>query len=143
MAIYADSVLEHVPDPNPYFDKISELLEPGELLYFVSPNEYSLGNVLVTLRNRSRSGNARMLCPYTGSYHLIGYSKRAVDLVGRRVGLRLVRFARERDFEWWHVLRRGPRSPGRYARAGAAFAANALGLGTNLEIAMRRDLTSS
>jgi SAM-dependent methyltransferase len=140
--IYADSVLEHVPEPNPYFEKIAELLEPGGLLYFVSPNEYSLGNVLATLRNKFGNGNARMLCPYTGSYHLLGYSKRAVELVGQRVGLRLVRFARERDFEWWHVLRRDPRSPRRYAHSAAAFVANALGLGTNLEIAMRRDLTS-
>ena len=140
--VYADSVLEHLPDPVPYFDKISELLEPGGLLYFVSPNEYSLGNVLATFRNRCGSGNARMLCPYTDSYHLIGYSKRAVEIVGRRTGLRLVRFAREGDFQWWHTLREGPRSPRRYAHSAAAFAANALGLGTNLEIAMRRDLTS-
>lgn len=139
--VYADSVLEHVPEPIPYFERIAELLEPGGLLYFVSPNEYSFENILATLWNRFGSGNARMLCPYTGSYHLIGYSKRAVESVGRRVGLRLVRFARERDFEWWLVLRRGPRSLRRYAHAAVALAANAVGLGTNLEIVMRRDLT--
>lgn len=138
--IYADSVLEHVPDPLPYFDKIAELLEPGGILYFVSPNEYSLDNILVTLRNRLGSGNARMLCPYTGSYHLLGYSRRAVEAVGRRTGLRLLRFARERDFEWWLVLRRGPRSLGRYAHSAIALAANAVGLGTNLEVVMGRDV---
>lgn len=136
--IYADSVLEHVPDPLPYFDKIADLLEPGGLLYFVSPNEYSLDNILITLRNRLGSGHARMLCPYTGSYHLLGYSRRAVESVGRRTGLRLLRFSRERDFEWWHVLRRGPRSLGRYAHSAIALAANAVGLGTNLEVVMGR-----
>lgn len=141
--VYADSVLEHMPEPAAYFKKISELLEPGGLLYFVSPNEYSLGNLLATLRNRLGSGNARMLCPYSSSYHLVGYSKRAADSIGRRVGLRLVRFARERDFEWWRALRRNPRSILRYIHAAAAFAADALGLGTNLEVAMRRDPTSS
>lgn len=136
--IYADSVLEHVADPNPYFEHISALLEPGGLLYFVSPNEYSLANLLGTLRNRIGSGHARMLCPYVGSYHLLGYSKRAVELAGRRVGLQLVRFARERDFVWWHVLQRRPRSARHYLHAAAAFAADALGFGMNLEIAMRR-----
>lgn len=137
--VYADSVLEHVPDPAAYFAKISELLEPGGLLYFVSPNEYSLGNLLATLKNRVGSGNARMLCPYSSSYHLVGYSKRATERVGQRVGLRLVRFARERDFDWWHVLQRKPRSLRRYVQAASAFAANAVGLGTNLEVVMRRD----
>jgi len=92
---------------------------------------------------RAGSGNARMLCPYSPSYHLVGYSKRAANAIGRRVGLRLVRFARERDFEWWHVLRRNTRSRLRYVHAAAAFAANALGLGTNLEVAMRRDPSSA
>jgi hypothetical protein len=53
-----------------YEQRGAELLEPGGLLYFVSPNEYSLANVLATLRNRFGNGNALTLCPYTGSYHL-------------------------------------------------------------------------
>lgn len=136
--IYADSVLEHVPDPIAYFEKIAELLEPGGILYFVSPNEYSLENVVLTLRARLTGRGARMLCPYVGSHHLIGFTRRAVEFAGRRAGLDLVRFARQRDFEWYHVLRRGPRSPGRYAHALIAWVANAVGLGTNLEVVLRR-----
>ena len=42
--IYADSVLEHVPNPVEYYLKLAELLAPGGVLYTISPNEYSTYN---------------------------------------------------------------------------------------------------
>lgn len=136
--VYADSVLEHVPDPVPYFEKAGRLLEPGGVLYFVSPNERSLANRWTTWRRRRSTGVASELCPYVGSLHLIGFSRRAVEILARRSGLRLVRFTRRHDYAWLHELMWGA-GRRRWPRAAAWWLVDRVGLGTNLEVVLRAD----
>jgi SAM-dependent methyltransferase len=140
--VYADSVLEHVPDPVPYFEKAAQLLEPGGVLYFVSPNERSLANRLTTWRQRRTTGVASELCPYFGSFHLIGYSRRAVEILARRARLRLVRFERRHDYAW---LRELESSAGlrRWPRAAWRWLVDRIGLGSNLEVVLRADRGAS
>jgi SAM-dependent methyltransferase len=134
--VYADSVLEHIPDPLPYFEKAAQLLEPGGLLYFVSPNERSLANRFATWRQRRTTQVASELCPYFGSFHLIGYSRRAVETLAGRAGLQLVRFECRHDYAWLFALqsRTGLR---RWPHAAAAWLVDRIGLGSNLELVLR------
>lgn len=136
--VYADSVLEHVPDPVPYFEQAARLLEPGGLLYFVSPNERSLANRLATWRQRRTTGVASELCPYAESFHLIGYSRRAVRALARRSGLRLVRFECRHDYAWLFTLEwQGGRR--RWPLAAVRWLVDRVGLGSNLEVVLRAD----
>jgi SAM-dependent methyltransferase len=135
--VFADSVFEHVANPLDYFRQAHDLLVPGGLLFFVSPNEHSLVNWLLTTRNLVTGGGARMLCPYRESYHLVGYTRRAVEWAAREVGLEPVYFARRHDYRWLHELQGGA-GPLRHLRAAARWAMDVAGLGFNLEAALRR-----
>jgi SAM-dependent methyltransferase len=135
--VYADSVFEHVPNPGDYFAKARELLVPGGVLYLVSPNEHALVNRLLTLTRRLSDGTARMLCPYSESFHLVGYSPRSLAWAARAAGLELCRVVRRHDWRWLNEVR-GLTSPLRYPRAAARWVIDRAGLGHNLEAALRR-----
>ncbi|MBI5479155.1 MAG: class I SAM-dependent methyltransferase [Deltaproteobacteria bacterium] len=135
--LFADSVFEHVANPLDYFRQAHDLLAPGGLLYLVSPNEHSLVNWLLTARNRVTGRGARMLCPYRESFHLLGYTRGALEWASRRVGLDLVYFARRHDYRWLHELHGGSGRL-RYGRAALRWAMDAAGVGFNLEAALRR-----
>lgn len=135
--IYADSVFEHVPNPLDYFTKARDLLVPGGVVYFVSPNEHSLVNWMLTARNLATNRTARMLCPYRDAAHLVGYTRRAIEWIGERLDLEVVHFSRRWDWCWRHELDKHP-GPVGYVRAALRYAMDRAGVGTSLEAALRR-----
>ncbi len=137
--IYADSVFEHVPNPPDYFSKSYDLLQPGGVLYFVSPNEHSLTNKILTWKNKSSSGIARALCPYYDSFHLVGYSKKSVQILCQKSGFELVRFIRHYDWRWLHDLETVT-GPTKYPRVVIRYLVDFLGYGSNLEILLRKSV---
>jgi SAM-dependent methyltransferase len=102
--IFADSVLEHVPDPGAYYKKLAELLAPDGLLYTVSPNEYSMYNFLHN-RGRKRKGlTPHYIAPYTQPYHLLGFTKKSLKILGEKSGLRLISYKKSGDYMAFHAL---------------------------------------
>ena len=139
--IFADSVFEHISNPNDYFQKASLLLEPGGILYFISPNEHSLVNFIYSKMNRAINKPVRYLCPYTGSYHLIGYSKKAVDILAKNHGLELVAHIKKHDYWWFHCIH-SSKVPFlfRYPLAVILLVIDRAGFGTNQEFILRKNL---
>ena len=137
--IFADSVFEHISNPNDYFSKASLLLEPGGLLYFVSPNEHSLVNFIISTINRIFNKPVRYLCPYTDSYHLIGYSRKSVEYLANNNGLKLVKHIKKHDYWWFHCIY-SSKVPFlfRYPLALFLFFVDKSGLGTNQEFILRK-----
>jgi SAM-dependent methyltransferase len=150
--IYADSVFEHVPNPVDYFAKSFELLEPGGILYFISPNEYSLENKILTFRNKFTHGYVRYLCPYD-SYHLVGFSKKSMEVICQKTGFTLGKFLKRygqgwrRELNKWYsyksressykdLLIKGTTS---YTRAIVRYAIDFLGYGPNLEVLLKKE----
>ncbi len=137
--IFADSVFEHIANPNDYFRKASLLLKPGGILYFISPNEHSLVNFLYSTINRIFNRPVRYLCPYTGSYHLIGYSNKSVKILANNHGLELVEHIKKHDYWWFHCIHSDKVSIFlRYPLAIILFAIDRAGFGTNQEFILRK-----
>lgn len=137
--VYADSVLEHTPAPLDYVRKIATLLEPGGVAYFVVPNEHSFFNFVITLANRVRGrSSVKYLCPYTDSYHLIGFSEKGIRKLAEQSGLELAMHFRKRDLSWarfthmdWPLLIK-------YPSALVFSLADFLGYGCNQEFVLRK-----
>ncbi|MFQ5600025.1 MAG: class I SAM-dependent methyltransferase [Candidatus Krumholzibacteriia bacterium] len=136
--VYADSVLEHVPNPTDYFTKAADLLEPGGILYFVSPNEFALTNKILTFKNKYSNRVAHQLCPYHDSFHLIGYSRKAVGKIEETTGLRLLQFIRKHDFRSFRILE-DVEGVLKYPKAVTFYLMDRLGLGLNLEVILRAE----
>jgi SAM-dependent methyltransferase len=138
---YADSVLEHVPNPRDYVTKISQILEPGGIAYCVVPAEDSLFNFVKNLLFKiRRSKKVSQLCPYADSYHLIGFSEQGLRHMAAEAGLELVFYLRGRDDSWSRVLKnRRLRSPlVRYFIATVLNAADKIGWGRNQEFMLQK-----
>lgn len=88
--IYMDSVLEHVPEPLEFMKKILGFLAPGGVLYLVLPNERSLANTLkdACYKLLGTSKTSR-IAPYVEPYHVVGYSKPAVQELAKRFSLEM------------------------------------------------------
>jgi len=87
--IFADSVLEHAPNPVEYAKKLSNLLCPGGVLYSVSPNEYSMHNFLMNIVAKMKGRNPHYIAPYEQPYHIWVYKKILRD-VGRKKRVELI-----------------------------------------------------
>ena len=149
--IYADSVFEHVPNPVDYFAKSFELLEPGGVLYFISPNEYSLDNKILTLKNKFTHGYVRYLCPYD-SYHLVGFSEKSMEVICQKTGFTLGKFLKRygqgwrRELNAWYSFKEHeseyPKLVAKcitlHARAVLRYAIDLVGYGPNLEVLLRK-----
>jgi SAM-dependent methyltransferase len=132
--IYADSVIEHVADPLVYFNKMSSLLEPGGILYTVQPNEYSLLNFCLNVRSRINRTTPSYISPYKDAYHLIGFTKKSLQICGEKSGLRLISFKKENDYSAFQMRLSKKRSPLiRYPAAGMLALAQLAGYGTITE----------
>jgi hypothetical protein len=143
---YADSVLEHTPNPRDYVTKISQILEPGGIAYCVVPAEDSLFNFVKNLLFKiRRSKKVSQLCPYTDSYHLIGFSEQGLRHMAAEAGLELVFYLRGRDDSWSRVLKnRRLRSPlVRYFIATVLTAADKIGWGRNQEFMFKKPSAKS
>jgi hypothetical protein len=138
---YADSVLEHVPNPRDYIAKIGEILEPGGVAYCVVPAEDSFFNFVKNLRSKiSCSNKVAQLCPFTDSYHLIGFSERGLRLMADEAGLNLVFYLRGRDDSWPRIMKnRKLRSTlVRYFIAAVLSFADKVGWGRNQEFILKK-----
>jgi len=136
--IYADSVFEHVPDPVAYFRKASRLLLPGGILYLVLPRERSLVGNIKHLASRLRGGPCPFLSAYRPPYHLQGFTRRSLEHAARASGLKIARIHFGEDWFWLHALEKLPPVVGHLAAA-VLWAADRLGLGGNLEVALVKE----
>ena len=131
--IFADSVLEHVPDPVVYYRKLASLLAPGGVLYTVSPNERSVYNFLSNLIAKRKGASPHYIAPYTEPYHLIGYTKKSLGILGEKSGLSLVRYKKADDYMAFHTLNSARSAPVKYPLALLYAMSQSVGLGTNAE----------
>ena len=131
--IFADSVLEHVPDPITYYKKLSSLLVPGGVLYTVSPNEYSMYNFLLNIVAWRKGNTPRYIAPYTQPYHLVGFSKKSLEICAKNSGLNLISFRKIEDYMAFHALKSNKRAIIKYPLALLFTFAQGVGLGTNGE----------
>lgn len=121
--IFADSVLEHVPDPINYYRKFADLLTDGGVLYTVSPNEISTYNFIFK----------QYIAPYRQPYHLTGFSKKSLQILAKKSGLELVSYKKIDDYMAFHALNSNRSAAVRYPMALLYAASQAVGLGTNGE----------
>ncbi|GHV09709.1 hypothetical protein FACS1894162_0880 [Bacteroidia bacterium] len=136
--IYSDSVLEHVPNPIDYIQKCADMLEPGGVLYFISPNEHSLWNWLSTQRKRIKGKGVNYLRPFNIPYHLVGFSRKGVKIAAAKTGLTVVKHSKKNDHVAENILH--PKSGIlKYPAALIFYLADLLGYGTNQEIILRKE----
>ena len=119
-AITLSHVIEHLLDPAAALERLGRALKPGGVLVSLSPNPEGL------LAGRFRESWFELDCPR----HLVIPSRRALQVIAERSGLRARTFTSMRLFRWaWpasHVIRetghvsRGTRGSWR-ERAGAAM----------------------
>jgi 2-polyprenyl-3-methyl-5-hydroxy-6-metoxy-1,4-benzoquinol methylase len=131
--IFADSVLEHVPDPIPYYQKLSKLLVRGGVLYTVSPNEYSVYNFLLNFIAKSKGATPHYIAPYTQPYHLIGFTKKSLKLLAQNSGLSLISYRKIDDYMAFHTLNSSRNVWVKYPLALLHAVSQSIGLGTNGE----------
>lgn len=132
--IFADSVLEHTPAPVNYYKKLAGLLAEGGVLYTVSPSEYSLYNFL-----RSRAAGApRYIAPYEQPYHLVGFTKKALQICAKESGLRLAFYRKYNDYMAFQTIHSNKHAAAKYPLALMFALAQAAGLGTNGEALFRK-----
>ena len=130
--IYIDSVLEHVHNPLDYLVKATKLLHKGGILYSISPNEHSFKN-WIKMRFKKKNASVSYLCPYTESYHLIGFSKAGFQILSAESGLKIAKYIKKYDYEWFHILER-KHGISKYIVAVILYFFDLIGKGTNQEI---------
>lgn len=138
--IYADSVLEHVPDPVSYYLKLADLLVPGGVLYTVSPNEYSAFNFFENIKAKIKGDTSPYICPYNYSYHLLGFTKKSLKLLANKSGLEFVLYKKWRDFVAFHILAGKSNPLIKFPKAFIYALFDKLGMGTNGEALFRKPL---
>jgi 2-polyprenyl-3-methyl-5-hydroxy-6-metoxy-1,4-benzoquinol methylase len=131
--IFADSVLEHVPDPVVLCKKLSNLLLPGGVLYIVSPNEYSVYNFLSNLVTNAKGVNPHYIAPYVKPYHLLGYTKKSLEILGEKSNLRLVSYKKIDDYRAFNAINSKKSFVIKYPLAALYAISQCIGLGTNSE----------
>ena len=131
--IFADSVLEHTPNPVDYYLKIADLLAPGGVFYTVSPHEYSVHNYLANRAAKRRGQTPHYIAPYAEPYHLVGFTRKSLDILAQKSGLRLASYKKIDDYMAFHTLGSGKRAIVKWPLAGVYAAAQLLGKGANGE----------
>lgn len=92
--IYLDSVLEHMLDPLGSLGEIRRILRKGGVLYVGVPNEECLFNDvkrLLFILSGKRGLSAR-LQPFKPPYHVIGFTKKSLVEMFRKIGFEIVKF---------------------------------------------------
>lgn len=133
-AVYADSVLEHVPQVSKMIKEIHRILRPGGLFYVVCPNEDALVKHIKQLYAgiRGKSASVR-LAPFVNPYHINGFSKRAIKRLAETNSFEVKSVFIGKEYyirEHGHNIRE--KVSGILGRI-VYFAGNATGCGTNLE----------
>jgi len=131
--IFADSVLEHVPNPVEYYRKLASLLAPGGVFYTVSPNEISLHNYLLARRAEKSGATPPYIAPYTEPYHLTGFTKKSLQILAEKSGLALASYKKAEDYMAFHALNSAKSPLVKYPLALMYASAQAVGYGTNGE----------
>ncbi|MDR1226011.1 MAG: class I SAM-dependent methyltransferase [Prevotellaceae bacterium] len=138
--IYADSVMEHVHNPVDYLKRCAELLEPGGIFYFISPNEHSLKNAVKNIVSKVRKKPTPYIAPYTQPYHLVGFSGKGIKLASQKAGLLPVKRITRYDYMWWRMFEHKKRLPLSLLIAPLLFLVDLIGWGTNQEIILRKEI---
>jgi 2-polyprenyl-3-methyl-5-hydroxy-6-metoxy-1,4-benzoquinol methylase len=129
--------MEHVHNPIDYIQKCADMLEPGGILYFISPNEHSFWNWASSLRKKIKGEGVNYLRPFDIPYHLVGFSKKGVKIAAAKTGLTLVKHTKRNDHMAENFLKERS-SVLKYPIACVLFLADCLGFGTNQEIILRK-----
>jgi len=79
--VYANSVLEHVPQPAKMLREIHRILRPGGVAYIVVPNEDSLASDFQRIYYRTPK-----LSPLMPPYHIVGFNKRSFSRLCESTG---------------------------------------------------------
>jgi 2-polyprenyl-3-methyl-5-hydroxy-6-metoxy-1,4-benzoquinol methylase len=131
--IFADSVLEHVSNPVEYVKKLSNLLCPGGVFYNVSPNEYSMYNFIMNVVARMKGDNPHYIAPYKQPYHILGFTKKSLRILGEKSGLTLHSYKKIDDYQAFHVLNSKKSAVIKYPVALLCAISQGIGWGTNGE----------
>ncbi|MCL2199655.1 MAG: class I SAM-dependent methyltransferase [Defluviitaleaceae bacterium] len=131
--IFADSVLEHVPDPVAYYKRLAQLLTPGGVLYTVSPNERSTYNFLLNIMAKRKGASPSYIAPYKPPYHLTGFTKKSLQILAEKSGLTLASYKKAEDYMAFHALNSGKSAALKYPLALMYSLSQRVGLGTNGE----------
>lgn len=137
--IYADSVFEHVPNPIEYIKKSAALLEKGGILYFISPNEYSFKQWIESQISKLKNKPVKYLTPYKEPYHLIGFSKKSMEIAAKETGLTLIDYYNKDDYYWYHALKGNKFFLFKYSAALILYILDRIGFGGNLEITFKKE----
>ncbi|MFV0468927.1 MAG: class I SAM-dependent methyltransferase, partial [Dysgonomonas sp.] len=136
--IYIDSVMEHVANPVDYVKKSAELLKSGGILYFISPNEHSFRNWARTImKNMKGDKISAYLCPYNIPYHLIGFSRKSIEILADESGLELVKHIHRYDYDWFHLIK-NKHNILKYPVSALLYFVDLVGWGCNQEIILRK-----
>jgi len=83
-AVTAIDVVEHIPNPRPFFQRVADLLEPGGVLVIVTGDSSAWSWRLM--------GSKYWYCSIPE--HVSFYSRRPLDEIGRRMGLAVTEYHR-------------------------------------------------
>ena len=131
--IFADSVLEHVPDPIVYYQKLASLLVPGGVLYTVSPNEYSMYNFLANMIAKRNGSTPHYIAPYVEPYHLLGFTEKSLNILAEKSNLTLAKYYKADDYMAFHALNSKRRPFIKVPLALLYSLSQGIGMGTNGE----------
>ena len=103
--IFSDSVMEHVHNPVDYMKKCADLLEPGGVYFFTTPAINSFKDIVYNCIRKMIGTNKKYanISPYVEPYHVIGFSKKSLQIMAEKAGLKLVRSVRCHDGEYWKI----------------------------------------
>jgi len=101
-AVFSDSVIEHLPEPETMLHLARRVLRPGGLFYLVTPNADALVNHvrgwLFRLVGSRRSPYIEPLC---SPYHVVGFTPRSLSVLAERSGFQVRRlWVRHGRHEW-------------------------------------------
>ena len=92
-------VIEHLPNPRDVLARVAELLAPGGVALFVTPNEAGLATRLRVALRRPR----RLIATVPPPHHLHSFTPRTLALTMRRAGLMPIRTFTTSPTDWRYV----------------------------------------
>jgi hypothetical protein len=113
------------------------MLESGGLFFFISPIEHSFTGLVKNTVKRILGKPCAYLCPYTCSFHLIGFSKKGIKLLAKESGLEVVKHVRRYDYAWLNMTEKYSVAV-KMVAAPVLYFADLVGWGCNQEIVMRK-----
>lgn len=101
-AVFSDSVIEHLPEPEAMLRLARRVLKPGGLFYLVTPNADALVNhVRGMLFRLAGSHRAPYIEPLCSPYHVVGFTPPSLRVLAERSGFQVRRLGVRHGHEEW------------------------------------------